>query len=145
MPSVDRCTCRPARVVEDHEEHRQLHRFGDEVRGRRIAEHVRPVADRADHGFPGSGQLRSQRGAEAPAEAARRRAGKVAARLAHDHLFQHQRIFVDEDRVSILQRIETRGCVLRREARRRLRAPRAGLLPRGFVSFRDLIAPRREV
>src|SRR5207302_4867967 len=88
---------RPARVVEDDVEHRQAHAFADEMAGRRVAEHVGAVAEGRDQRLVGRGELRAERGAQAPAQAARGRVAEVAHRLAERQLLEQDRVLVDED------------------------------------------------
>ena len=99
---------RPARVVRDDEEHRQVHRLGDVVPGGRIAEHVRAVAERADHRLVRRRELRAERRAEPPAQAAGGRIAEIAAGLLDHHLLEHRRVLVDEDRAVVEQLVHAR-------------------------------------
>ena len=101
---------RPARVVEDDVEHRQAHAFADEMAGRRVAEHVGAVAEGRDQRLVGRGELRAERGAQAPAQAARGRVAEVAHRLADRQLFEQGRVFVDQDRVIAQQPVYALRC-----------------------------------
>ncbi len=98
----------PARVVRDDEEHRQMHRLGHVMAGGGIAEHVGAVAERADHGLVRRGELGSERGAQTPAEPARRGIAEVAAGLLDRHLLEHRRIFVDQDGALVDQLVDAR-------------------------------------
>ena len=101
---------RPARVVEDDVEHRQAHAFADEMAGRRVAEHVGAVAEGRDQRLVGRGELRAERGAQAPAQAARGRVAEVAHRLADRQLLEQDRVLVDEDRVVGQQPVHALRC-----------------------------------
>src|SRR5262245_11442390 len=91
----------PARVVRDDEEHGQAHRLRDVVRSGRIAEHVGAVADGADHGLVGRGELDAERRTHAPAEAAGGGIAEVVAGLLDHHLLEHRRVLVHEDGVGL--------------------------------------------
>src|SRR5260370_105800 len=88
----------PGAVVEHDEEDGDVVGARDEVCGRRRAEDVGAVADRADDGLVRRRELHPERGAEAPAERARRRPVEIASGLAEARLRRIQVVLVDHDR-----------------------------------------------
>ncbi len=84
----------------------------------RIAEHVRTVADCADHRLLRRGELRAERRAHAPAQPARRRVAEVAARLADHHLLEHRRVLVHQDGLVVEKFVQARGEPLAGDLRR---------------------------
>src|SRR5205809_26836 len=100
--AMDRALDRvPGAVVEDDEEHGDLVRARDEVCGRRRAEDVGAVANRADDRLVRRRELRPECRAQAPAETAGGRPVEVAPGRAEARLRRVEVVLVDDDRLLV--------------------------------------------
>ena len=111
--------------------------------GGRVAEHVGAVAQGRDDERIGRRELRADRGADAPAEPARRRRAEIGPRPGERRVAQNERIFVDDDRILVLgiaDAMRRPGGIDRRHAAR-FRQLALGAGARAFACFRDARPP----
>ena len=106
----------------------------------RVAEQVGAVAEDRDDQPVGRGELGAERRADAPAEAGGRARPEIAARQVRAAMLEHQRVFVDDDRVLGLgppmQWLTQAGWIGRCVA-----GLSRGLLPAGALRFAQLGDP----